>query len=103
MTVWFNDVLYTNPKVKIVKLEPVITSLDAPTFTGETSFEESATVTINSDKNVAAIYYTTNGDEPTTSSTLYNGPFTLTETTTVKAIAVYKTVVSPVATCVSKN
>lgn len=100
MTVWFNSVLYTNPKVKIVKLEPVITSLDAPTITGETSFEESTTVTINSDKSVAAIYYTTNGDEPTTSSTHYAGPFPLTETTTVKAIAVYKTVVSPVATCV---
>lgn len=100
MTVWFNSVLYTNPKVKIVKLEPVITSLDAPTITGETSFEESTTVTINSDKSVAAIYYTTNGDEPTTSSTPYTGPFTLTETTTVKAIAAYKTVVSPVTTCV---
>lgn len=100
MTVWFNNVLYTNPKVKIVKLEPVITSLDAPTITGETSFEESTTVHINSDQSVAAIYYTTNGDEPTTSSTLYTGPFTLTETTTVKAIAAYKTVVSPVATCV---
>lgn len=100
MTVWFNSVLYTNPKVKIVKLEPVITSLDAPIITGETSFEESTTVTIKSDKSVAAIYYTTNGDEPTTSSTLYQGPFTLTETTTVKAIAAYKTVVSPVATCV---
>lgn len=100
MTVWFNNVLYTNPKVKIVKLEPVITSLDAPAITGETSFEESTTVTINSDKNVATIYYTTNGDEPTTSSTHYTGPFTLTETTTVKAIAAYKTVVSPVATCV---
>ena len=100
MTVWFNNVLYTNPKVKIVKLEPVITSLDAPAITGETSFEESTTVTINSDKNVATIYYTTNGGEPTTSSTPYNGPFTLTETTTVKAIAAYKTVVSPVATCV---
>lgn len=100
MTVWFNNVLYTNPKVKIVKLEPVITSLDAPAITGETSFEESTTVTINSDKNVATIYYTTNDDEPTTSSTPYNGPFTLTETTTVKAIAAYKTVVSPVATCI---
>lgn len=100
MTVWFNCVLYTNPKVKIVKLEPVITSLDAPTISGETSFEESTTVTINSDKNVAAIYYTTNGDEPTTRSTPYTGPFPLTETTTVKAIATYKTVVSPVATCV---
>lgn len=100
MTVWFNNVLYTNPKVKIVKLEPVITSLDAPAITGETSFEESTTVTINSDVSVAAIYYTTNGDEPTISSTLYTGPFTLTESATVKAIAVYKTVVSPVTTCV---
>lgn len=100
MTVWFDADRWSNPKVKIVKLEPVITSLDAPIITGETSFEESTTVTIKSDKSVAAIYYTTNGDEPTTSSTPYTGPFTLTETTTVKAIAVYKTVVSPVATCV---
>lgn len=100
MTVWFDADRWSNPKVKIVKLEPVITSLDAPIITGETSFEESTTVTIKSDKSVAAIYYTTNGDEPTTSSTHYTGPFTLTETTTVKAIAAYKTVVSPVATCV---
>lgn len=100
MTVWFDADRWSNPKVKIVKLEPVITSLEAPTITGETSFEESTTVTINSDKSVAAIYYTTNGDEPTTSSTTYTGPFTLTESATVKAIAVYKTVVSPVATCV---
>lgn len=100
MTVWFDADRWSNPKVKIVKLEPVITSLDAPIITGETSFEESTTVTIKSDKSVADIYYTTNGDEPTTSSTSYAGPFTLTETTTVKAIAAYKTVVSPVATCV---
>lgn len=100
MTVWFDADRWSNPKVKIVKLEPVITSLDAPIITGETSFEESTTVTIKSDKSVAAIYYTTNGDEPTTSFTPYTGPFTLTETTTVKAIAAYKTVVSPVATCV---
>lgn len=100
MTVWFNADQWGSPKVKILKLEPVITSLEAPTITGETSFEESTTVTINSDESVAAIYYTTNGDEPTTSSTSYTGPFPLTETTTVKAIAAYKTVVSPVATCV---
>lgn len=100
MTVWFNADQWGSPKVKILKLEPVITSLEAPTFTGETSFEESTTVTISSDESVATIYYTTNGDEPTTSSTSYTGPFPLTETTTVKAIAAYKTVVSPVATCV---
>lgn len=100
MTVWFNADQWGSPKVKILKLEPVITSLEAPTITGETSFEESTTVTIISDVSVAAIYYTTNGDEPTTSSSLYTDPFTLTETATVKAIAAYKTVASPVATCV---
>lgn len=97
---WFNGDMYSTPLAKVIEAELVITTLNAPAISGETAFEESTTVTINSDVSVAAIYYTTNGDEPTTSSTLYTGPFTLTETTTVKAIAAYKTVVSPVATCV---
>lgn len=100
MTLWFNGEKYSFPLSKIIKAELVVTNLNAPTISGETSFEETTTVTIASDESVAAIYYTTNGDEPTTSSTPYTGPFTLTETTTVKAIAAYKTVVSPVATCV---
>ena len=100
MTLWFNGEKYSSPLSKIIKAELVVTNLNAPTISGETSFEETTTVTIASDESVAAIYYTTNGDEPTTSSTRYTGPFTLTETTTVKAIAAYKTVVSPVATCV---
>lgn len=100
MTLWFNGEKYSSPLSKIIKAELVVTNLNAPTISGETSFEETTTVTIASDESVAAIYYTTNGDEPTTSSTLYTGPFTLTESATVKAIAAYKTVVSPVATCV---
>lgn len=97
---WFNGDMYSTPLAKVIEAELVITTLNAPAISGETAFEESTTVTINSDVSVAAIYYTTNGDEPTTSSTLYTGPFTLTESATVKAIAAYKTVVSPVATCV---
>lgn len=51
-------------------------------------FSESQTVTITCATEGAAIYYTTDGSTPTSAGTLYNGEFTLTETTTVKAIAV---------------
>ena len=59
----------------------------APTISGEASFLTSTTVTITAAEG-ATIYYTLNGTDPTTSSTQYADPFTLTETTTVKAIAV---------------
>jgi hypothetical protein len=51
-------------------------------------FEQSTTVTLASQPG-ADIYYTTNGSEPSeTSGTLYSGPFGVSATTTVKAIAV---------------
>ena len=44
----------------------------------------------------AEIRYTTDGSTPTTSSTLYSAAFTLTDTTTVKAIAIKDNVKSEV-------
>ena len=48
--------------------------------------ETSLTVTLNSDDG-AAIYYTTDGSLPTTSSNRYAGPLTLTATTVLRAVA----------------
>lgn len=58
----------------------------APQISGEESFLNETTVTITAAEG-AAIYYTTDGTDPTT-STPYSAPFTLNATTTVKAIAV---------------
>ena len=53
---------------------------------GET-FEESVTVSIACATDGAEIYYTTDGTLPTASSARYTAPLTLTETTTLTAIA----------------
>ena len=65
----------------------VTQSVSAPTFSGNTQFTESTQVSMNGPAG-AEIRYTTNGSTPTAQSSLYSGPLTLTETTTVKAIAI---------------
>jgi hypothetical protein len=50
-------------------------------------FSSPVTVTIT-DAAAATIYYTVNGATPTTSSTVYSGPFTVSNSETVKVIAV---------------
>jgi hypothetical protein len=47
-------------------------------------------VTLTSGTVTASVYYTTNGDDPTTSSTLYVSPVEVNDDVTIKAIAVYK-------------
>jgi len=52
------------------------------------NYATSQSVTMSSLTSGAQIYYTTNGSTPTTSSTLYSGPVTVSSTSTLKAIAV---------------
>src|SRR5207245_3836624 len=59
-----------------------------PTFSpGGGTYTGSVTVTINDATSGATIYYTTNGSTPTTSSAVYSGALTFTQTTTLKAMA----------------
>ena len=57
-----------------------------PIIRGENNFRKSSEITIEAADGMD-VYYTLDGTEPTTASTQYAAPFTITETTTVKAIA----------------
>lgn len=59
----------------------------SPQFSGETQFTETTQVSMSAEAG-ASIYYTTDGTTPTAESSLYSTPLTLSETTTIKAIAV---------------
>lgn len=83
----------TNGQVRITSISVTYSrgsaaTVNPPTISPEGGeFTEPFQVTLTQN-DADAIYYTTDGSDPTASSTLYNGPFTITETTTVKAIAV---------------
>lgn len=66
-------------------VDPV--TVAAPTFSGADQFTETTQVTMTAESG-ATIHYTTDGTTPTSSSTTYSVPITLSDTTTVKAIAI---------------
>ena len=72
-------------------------TLASPTISGNSSFTESTQVSMSGPAG-AEIHYTTDGTVPTAESTLYSEAFTLTATTTVKAIAIKDGQSSEVAT-----
>jgi len=68
---------------------PTATAASAPTFGVKPGAYDSAplSVALSTTTSGATIRYTTDGSQPTSSSTLYTGPLSLTSSTAVKAIA----------------
>ena len=62
-------------------------NLAAPTISGTTPFEETTEVTM-AGPDGAEIHYTTDGNDPTSESALYSEAITLSDSATVKAIAI---------------
>ena len=74
-----SDVEFTHPTLQTVA---------TPTFSpAEGTYNEAQTVTIACETDGATIYYTLDGTDPTSNSTVYSDAITISETTTVKAIA----------------
>ena len=73
---WFHNVTVTSPAA-------------TPTFSppSGTTFASTLSVTLTDSTSGSTIYYTTNGTTPTTSSSVYSEPITLSASATVEAIA----------------
>ena len=71
-------------------------TVTAPQITGTTPFEESTTVTIQGPQG-ASLYYTIDGSTPSAESTAYSEPIVLTDTATIRAIAILNEVSSSVS------
>lgn len=91
-----DSVFFTRPtgtgNWRVQKLEVTIEggstiTVPTPSISGTTPFTENTEVTISGTPEGGKTYYTTDGSDPTSSSTEYKGPFTISETTTVKAIS----------------
>ncbi len=84
---------------KIVAFNRPAAAVEAPVFSVDGgTYTEDQTVEITCATTGASIYYTLDGTEPTTASTPYTAALTISETTTLKAIASDGTNVSTVTT-----
>ena len=85
---------FNNPQLRVASADDITVNgqqtetVATPTFTPAAgTYTEAQTVTINCATQGAYIFYTTDGYDPTPNSALYESPITISETTTVKAIA----------------
>jgi len=72
--------------LNLAKSKKEVTAVGAPTIKEEYA-DKATTVTLSCSNTKAEIYYTLDGSEPSSASTAYTEPFTLTDSLTVKAIA----------------
>lgn len=79
--------LMVNAAVVVAKSKTAVTAVAAPVIS-KVNKNKATEVTITESNKQAVVYYTTDGTEPTTASTLYAEPFTLTDSVVVKAFAV---------------
>jgi Chitobiase/beta-hexosaminidase C-terminal domain/MBG domain (YGX type) len=102
ITVAMGTLAATNYKFKLEKGTLTITSAGSvakPVCTPNGNvFSSPPMVTLTDATPGAVIYYTTDGSTPTTSSTLYTGPITVTKTELIEAIGVAKGYLNSVVT-----
>ena len=106
-----NDTLYTEPFTlnsnTTVKAVAILSGVKSDTVTYSfvaidvdepviTSADITVTITCNDDE--AAVYYTLDGSDPDDNDTLYTEPFTLSEDTVIKAVALKQGVYSDIVT-----
>ena len=73
---------------QLISLEHPAVAVEAPTFNPVAgTYAETQTVAISCETPEVDIYYTINGTEPDDESISYSGPITVSETTTIKAVA----------------
>ena len=82
------DIQYRNQSISDIASGYTLPVLDAPVISLASGEVEAGTTVEISAATGATIYYTTNGDTPSTSSIVYSGPITINSGMTIKAIAV---------------
>ena len=82
-----SPVSYANVSITTKTEKQVLTYAGSVTFTA-TETDDGVKLALATATSGAAIYYTTNGDTPTASSTAYSEAISITESTVIKAIAI---------------
>ena len=80
---------WDNVNITFDELESTISTVSTPTFTPAAgTYNEAQDVEITTSTDGATIYYTTDGSDPTTASSVYSAAIPVTTNTTIKAYAV---------------